>query len=100
MLRSKQKICFGVKRNGVPIRKHYLPGGIKAGLSYNKSYAEAEACISAGLNYHMWRSDGYTQEFKGEVVAWYQMKGLIEAHVKAAEARAMKQKSKKGKKGK
>jgi len=67
MLRSKQKICFGVKRNGVPIRKHYLPGGIKAGLSYNKSYAEAEACISAGLNYHMWRSDGYTQEFKGEV---------------------------------
>lgn len=89
-----------MKRNGIPIRKHYLPGGIKAGLSYNKSYAEAEACISAGLDYHTWRSGGYTQEFKGEVTAWHQMKGLIEAHAKAAEAKAVKIRGKKGKKGK
>lgn len=100
MLRNRPKICFNVRRNGTPIRKHYLPGGLKAGLSYNKSYAEAEACIAAGLDYHLWRSEGYSQEFKGEVVAWYQMSGLIEAHVKAVEAKAMKSRSKSGKKSK
>jgi len=64
-------------------------------VSYNKSYAEAEACITAGLDYYMWRNDDYPQDFKSEVVAWHQMKGLIKAHVSSAEAKATKSKGKK-----
>lgn len=97
MLRYKRRICFQVQRNGIPIRKHYLKGGVKAGITYNQSFAEAEACVASGLDYHLWRSDAYPQWLKSEVVAWHQMSGLISAHVKSAEARAVEMAGKKGK---
>ena len=93
--RNKRSKCFHVRRNGFPIRKHYLPAGINAKLTYNKSFAEADACIAAGLDYYEWRSDNYPQEFKSEVVAWHQMSLLIKAHVSSAEAKAMKKSGKK-----
>lgn len=98
MLRLKPRVCFRVQRNGISIRKHFLKGGVNAGITYNQSFAEAEACIAAGLDYHAWRNDFYEQDFKSEVVAWHQMKGLIEAHIKSAEAKHMEKRT--GKKGK
>lgn len=86
MLSPTRRICFNVRRNGTPIRQYFLKGGVNAGISYNQSYAEADACIAAGLDYSTWRDDGYSQELKSEVVAWHQMNGLIKAHVSAAEA--------------
>lgn len=99
MRKSKPRICFNVRRNGIPIRDHFLAGGIKAGISHNKSYAEAEACILAGLDYYQWRIDNYPLWLKSEVIAWHQMSGLIKAHVSSAEAKYLKRKDKKGKKG-
>jgi len=98
MHRLKPRRCFRVRRNGIPIRQHYLKGGVNAGISYNQSYAEAEACIAAGLDYHIWRDGGYTQQFKSEVVAWHQMSSLISSHVKSAEAKSSEKAGKKGRK--
>ena len=96
MRKLKQRACFRVQRNGIPIRTHYLKGGVRAGITYNQSYAEAEACIAAGLDYHVWRTDGYPQSFKSEVVAWHQMNSLISSHVKSAEAKQVERVGKKG----
>ena len=95
--RNKRRKCFGIRRNGVPIRRHHLPGGIRVGIEYNKSFAEADACIAAGLDYYEWRNDNYPQWLKSEVVAWHQMSGLIRSHVKSAEAKHSERKGKAGK---
>ena len=89
MPKKRQRICFQVRRNGTPIRNHFLKGGVKAGITFNQSYAEADACIAAGLNYHLWRTDVYPQWLKSEVVAWHQLGSLISAHVKSAEAKQL-----------
>jgi hypothetical protein len=98
MRKSKPRICFRVQRNGIPIRQHFLKGGVRAGIAYNSSFAEAEACIAANLNYYKWRLDEYPQWLKAEVVAWHQLSKLIDSHVKAAEAKHVEKMSKKGRK--
>lgn len=98
MTRSKPlKICFQVRRNGTPIRQHFLKGGVKAGITFNQSYTEVDACIAAGLDYYLWRMDHYPVWLKAEIVVWHQMKNLINAHVKSAEAAQVERASKKGK---
>ena len=93
--KKKPRICFRVLRNGIPIRRHFLPGGIGVGIEYNKSFAEVDACIAAGLDYSIWRKDEYSQSLKAEVVAWHQMSGLIRSHIKSAEAKHSEKMSKK-----
>lgn len=79
----KQRICFRVRRNGTPIQDYHLAGGISAGITFNQSYAEADACIAAGLDYYLWRTGYYPQEFKSEVVVWHTMHSLIKTHVES-----------------
>lgn len=83
-----------MRRNRIPIRRHYLKSDIRVGITYAESYTEASACVSAGLDYYKWRTDEYPVWFKGEVVAWYEMSGLIKAHTEAAKAKAQKKRAK------
>lgn len=97
---SKLKVRFNVRRNGHPIRKYWLRPGLKVGITYGRSFTEAQACMKAGLDYYMWRTDEYPMWFKAEVVGWYELNGLIDAHVRSVEEKAMKSRKKgKGKKG-
>lgn len=86
-----------MKRHNIPIERHYLPKGINSGITFNKSFAEIEACVAAGLDYYLWRTGEYPDWLKAEVTAWHRLTGLITAHTKSAEAKEIekRQKSKK-----
>lgn len=92
MHNSKRRKCFNVRRNGVPIRKYFLKPGLKVGITYERSFLEVQACIAAGLDYHKWRTEEYSPGFRAEVVAWYEMRGLIEQHVESVKNKAMEKK--------
>jgi hypothetical protein len=54
-------------------------------------YESFNACIEAGLDLWIWRNGGYSAKFRAEVVAWYQLKQSLKAHV--ADESAPKRKS-------
>lgn len=84
-----------MKRHNIPIEKHYLPKGVNSGITYNKSYSEIEACVAAGLDYYLWRTNEYPDWLKAEVVTWHRLRGLVTAHQKSAEAKEIEKRSKK-----
>jgi len=43
-------------------------------------FAEYEACITAGLDLDKWVNRKYSKMFMADVVAWYQLHGLVESH--------------------
>ena len=91
----KLPLLFNVRRNNIPIERHFLPKGVRSGITFNKSYAEVDACIAAGLDYHKWRKNKYPPWLKAEVVVWHRNSRLIEAHSKSAESKEVDRLSKK-----
>lgn len=97
MHNSKLRPRFNVRRNGIPIRQYWLRPGINVGISYGRSFVEANACMAAGLDYWKWRNDEYSSEFRAEVVAWYELNHLISSHTEAVKSKALEKQGKKGK---
>jgi len=54
--------------------------------------------MSAGLDYWKWRNDEYPPWFRAEVVAWYELDGLVKMHAEDAARAASEKASKKDKK--
>lgn len=83
---------------GTPIEQVPLTGKNDLGLniSYSPAFREIEACVAAGLNYADWIAGEYSQEVMDHVVAWHDLKGLIDAHKSEAEARSYEKAGKKG----
>lgn len=80
-----------MRRNGVHIRDYFLKGKINSGITFGRSFAEAEACVAANLSYDKWRlTEEYPSWFKAEVVVWYENHNLVAMHQRAAEAAAVK----------
>lgn len=50
-----------------------------------------------GLDYQKWRDGEYSKEVMEEVRAFYDLKTLVEAHTKDAEAQEMERRSRKKK---
>ena len=98
----KRWIRFRVERHGVPIAEYGLSGksALNVGITHSNSFREIKACVAAGLDYEKWRYGGYERDFMDEVLAWHDLTGMIEAHVKDAEAVETAKQAKKGKKGK
>ena len=57
-------------------------------------YQEWEACLAAGLDLHNWEQNLYPHTFKAKVVAFSNLRKLVEAHVEDAKAKALEKKSK------
>lgn len=51
--------------------------------------------MAAGLDYWKWRNEEYPLWFRAEVVAWYELSGLIKMHVDEASQKAAEKKSRK-----
>lgn len=51
--------------------------------------------MAAGLDYWKWRNDEYPPWFRAEVVAWYELSGLIRMHSEDASQKASEKRSKK-----
>lgn len=94
---SKLKLGFNVRRNGIPIRRYFLPRGVVTGISHGRSFTEAQACMGAGLDYWKWRNGDYPPWFRAEVVAWYELSSLVKRHTEVAAEKAAKAKGPKGK---
>lgn len=53
-------------------------------------FGEWEAAIAAGATLselERWDASGFPREFRARVLAWYELHGLIEAHVQDAARR-------------
>jgi hypothetical protein len=87
---KRQKNPFQVSKNGIPIRDAYLKDAINPGISYSMQYTEWEACVAAGLDLYRWEHRGYPKRFMAKVVAFHNLRNLVEAHVENAKAKAMK----------
>jgi hypothetical protein len=57
-------------------------------------FAEWEACVATGLDLYKWDNNLYPHTFKAKVVAFNNLRKLVEAHVEDAKAKAVKKKSK------
>jgi len=54
--------------------------------------------MAAGLDYWKWRNDEYPTWFKAEVIAWWELDGLVKMHAEEAAQDAAEKKSKRDKK--
>ena len=93
---------FRVERHGVPIDRYGLSAGSKlnVGITYGDSFREINACVAAKLDYSLWKAGGYGRDLMDEVLAWYDLNRLIEAHIEDAKSVEMRKQSRKGKRGK
>lgn len=57
-------------------------------------FSEWEACVAAGLDLYKWDTNVYPRQFKAKVVAFNNLRKLVEAHVEDAKDKALKKKSK------
>ena len=57
-------------------------------------FTEWEACVAAGLDLHKWELNEYPHTFKAKVVAFNNLRKLVDAHVEDAKAKASEKKSK------
>lgn len=58
-------------------------------------YLEWDACVSCGLDLWMWVRGEYDDKFKVEVIAFHNMRNLVSAHTRDAEASAINKKTRK-----
>lgn len=71
-------------RGGIPIEDYPVKHGVNPNISYAPAYAELEACIAAGLDPWRWETGGYPATFQARIVAWYQLRQLVELNVQDA----------------
>ena len=90
----QQKNPFRVTKRGTPIRDAILRDSIDPGISYAMQFTEWEACVAARLDLHKWETNVYPHTFKAKVVAFSNLRKLVEAHVEDAKAKALEKKSK------
>lgn len=83
-------------KDGEPIDQAPLKSGIKTGLSWSPGFSEWQAVVAAGLDLYRWEQiDGYPKSFKLRVMAFNELRHLVEAHTEAAKAEALEKDSKK-----
>ncbi len=71
-------------RSGVPIEEYPVKHGVNPNISYTPAYAELEACVAANLDPWTWERGGYNVAFKAKILAWYQLRQLIELNTQDA----------------
>jgi len=71
---------FAVTRFGQPIAQVRLKDAKDPRISHSMKFAEYEACVAAGLDLDKWVNRKYSKMFMADVVAWYQLHGLVESH--------------------
>lgn len=88
-----------MQRHGVPIHQHGLSGAnsLNVGITYGDSFRELNACVAAGLDYERWRSSGYAPHIMAEILAWYDLSRVIDAHIEDAKAQEAKKQQRKAK---
>jgi hypothetical protein len=59
------------------------------------SFAEWEACVAVSLDLYKWETNVYPHTFKAKVVAYNNLRKLVDAHVEDAKAKALEKKAKK-----
>ncbi len=62
-------------------------------------YSEYDACVECNLDLWKWESNEYPAWFKEYVVAFHNMRGLVEMHTEDAKSKDIERQSKKGKRG-
>jgi hypothetical protein len=82
-----------VTRHGIDIREYPLSSGINTGISYSMRFAEFDAAIAAGLDLERWVDNSYPPYLKAMIVAWHNLKSLIDAHQNDAQSAEIDRKS-------
>lgn len=57
-------------------------------------FTEWEACVATGLDLLKWEYRLYPHKFMAKVVAFYNLRKLVDAHVEDAKAKAIEKKAK------
>ena len=73
-------------KNGAPIEQVRLRNPLNVNISFSTDFLGLEACIAAGLDVEKWDNlnpppEGYSRKLKARVIARYQLRDLIEAHI-------------------
>jgi hypothetical protein len=71
---------------------------LKTNISYARTFEEFEACVAAGMDVERWEDMRpevtYSRELKAKVIAWYRLRGMIEAHTGDAQIEHLRNKGK------
>lgn len=57
-------------------------------------YKEFEACIAAGLDLWMWINGKYPKEFMADVIAFHNVRAMVDNHTESELAKAAKRNAK------
>ncbi|MBD3251180.1 hypothetical protein GF380_01775 [Candidatus Uhrbacteria bacterium] len=81
---------FGVKRYGYPIQDVGVKGAVNTGITFdNYLYPLWDAAIDAGATLDELQSlDEYPKRFQAQLIAWHQIKKLINLHTEEARQKA------------
>jgi hypothetical protein len=75
---------------------------LKTNIISSKAFEEVEACVAAGMDIERWDDIRpevtYPRELKIKVIAWYRLRGMIEAHVGDTQVEYQKREAKKAQK--
>ena len=71
---------FAVTRFGRPIGDVRIKDAKDPHINHSIKFAEYEACVAAGLDLWQWVNRKYPKQFMADVVAWYQLHGLVDSH--------------------
>lgn len=85
----------------MPIYEVMPRHAISSGISYQSqngqisAFEEWDACVGANLDLWMWDTGIYSRDFKARVIAWYQLKGIVDLHQNDVLATKAEQEAKK-----
>lgn len=74
-------------RSGHPIEDHHIQHQVNSNIQYSQKFIEFAACKSMGLDIERWQNFGYTDDLKADVIAFWELEGLVEINQQDAKNR-------------
>ncbi len=79
----------------MPIHLASLKFRVNSGIGSSLTFEGYQACVKAGLDLERWSTFDYERQFMINVVAWYRLSNLVEAHSHDAVLRKQQRDAKK-----
>lgn len=76
-----------MRRYGDPIQTAGVRHRLSHGITYSARFEQFAAAAKAGLDLGRWQAGDYDRGLMAQVVAWYRLEGLIDAHLEDARSR-------------